>query len=54
MARLEKRGLMISIKDLQIASIALANNCTLVTHNVREFDRIIELNIEDWEIDESL
>ncbi len=36
--------------DLQIAAIALAHNLILVTHNTREFSRIPELQLEDWEI----
>ncbi|MBR8828906.1 MAG: type II toxin-antitoxin system VapC family toxin [Gomphosphaeria aponina SAG 52.96 = DSM 107014] len=47
---LEKKGTPIGPYDLQIASIAIANNLILVTHNVAEFQRIGELNIEDWEI----
>lgn len=35
--------------DLQIAAIAIANSLTLVTHNVREFSRVENLTIEDWE-----
>lgn len=48
-ADLEKRGLPIGPNDLQIASIAVANQLVLVTHNVREFRRVNGLNIEDWE-----
>jgi tRNA(fMet)-specific endonuclease VapC len=48
-ANLEKNGTPISSNDIQIASIALANNLILVTHNVREFSRIEGLKIEDWE-----
>jgi len=33
-----------------IAGIALARSCTLVTHNVREFARVTELQIEDWTV----
>lgn len=47
---LEKQGTPIGPYDLQIASIALANGCTLVTHNVSEFSRVSGLQIEDWEI----
>ncbi|MBI9085060.1 MAG: PIN domain-containing protein [Desulfobacterales bacterium] len=47
-ARLEKSGLIISERDLQIASIAKANRHTLVTHNTREFSRIAHLKVEDW------
>jgi len=39
----------ISSNDIQIASIASANNLILVTHNVREFSRIEGLQIENWE-----
>jgi tRNA(fMet)-specific endonuclease VapC len=47
---LEKRGLPIGPNDLLIASIAVANQLVLVTHNVREFERVKGLMIEDWEI----
>jgi tRNA(fMet)-specific endonuclease VapC len=46
---LEKKGTSISSNDIQIASIALANDLILVTHNVGEFSRIEGLKIEDWE-----
>ena len=48
-ADLAVRGQPIGPYDLQIAAIALANDLTLVTHNVREFGRIADLKIEDWE-----
>ena len=32
-----------------IASIALANGLTLVTHNTREFSRVPGLKLEDWQ-----
>jgi tRNA(fMet)-specific endonuclease VapC len=48
-AKLASLGLTIGPNDLLIASIALANNITLVTHNVSEFAQIISLRIEDWE-----
>ena len=35
--------------DALIASIALANNLVLVTHNTREFGRVAGLQLEDWE-----
>jgi tRNA(fMet)-specific endonuclease VapC len=47
-AQLGAQGNLIGPNDLLIASIALANNLTLVTHNTREFSRIPELRIEDW------
>ncbi len=48
-AYLAKIGQPIGPYDLQIAAIALANELTLVTHNIREFSRIPHLQIEDWE-----
>jgi tRNA(fMet)-specific endonuclease VapC len=45
---LETAGKIIGANDLYIASIALAHNGTLVTHNTNEFKRINELTIEDW------
>ena len=49
-ARLAEQGTPIGPYDLQIAAIALVNDCTLVTHNVREFGRVPELTMEDWEV----
>jgi len=49
--KLEKEGMMISERDTQIASIAMANRLIVVTHNVREFGRIDKLNVEDWAIE---
>ena len=47
-ANLEKRGLPIGPHDILIAATAKANNGTLVTHNVKEFERVAGLKIEDW------
>jgi tRNA(fMet)-specific endonuclease VapC len=47
---LESLGQLIGPYDMQIAAIALANNCTLVTHNVSEFSRVPGLVIEDWQV----
>ena len=47
-SQLEKRGLVISERDTQIASIAMANKLTVVTHKAREFSRIDRLKVEDW------
>jgi tRNA(fMet)-specific endonuclease VapC len=46
--QLEKKGLIISERDLQIASIALARRLCVVTHNRKEFDRVEKLRVEDW------
>ncbi|MBP7583793.1 MAG: type II toxin-antitoxin system VapC family toxin [Spirochaetes bacterium] len=48
-ANLEKKGTPIGPYDMQIAAIALANNFTLVTHNTKEFKRIDDILLEDWE-----
>ena len=48
-AVLERAGSRIGPNDLMIASIALANGLTLVTHNVAEFSRVPGLRIEDWQ-----
>jgi tRNA(fMet)-specific endonuclease VapC len=48
-ADLEARGTPIGPNDLMIAAIALANDLTLVTANIREFNRIGDLRVEDWE-----
>lgn len=47
-AYLEKKGCVISERDMQIAAIAQTNGLTLVTHNTREFLRIANLRVEDW------
>ncbi len=46
---LESLGAPIGPYDLQVAAIALANGCTVVTHNTEEFSRIPGLLIEDWQ-----
>jgi tRNA(fMet)-specific endonuclease VapC len=48
-ADLAHQGTPIGPNDFLIASIALANAVTLVTHNVSEFSRVAGLAVEDWE-----
>jgi tRNA(fMet)-specific endonuclease VapC len=48
-AVLKKAGTPIGPNDLLIAAIAVAHKCVLVTHNTKEFQRIPELILEDWE-----
>ena len=45
---LEQSGIPIGPMDLLIASISLANSFILVTNNIREFERIKELKLENW------
>lgn len=40
-----RQGLPTSVEDAQIAGIALANNCTLVTRNTKDFESVLSLNI---------
>ena len=49
-ADLTGRGLLIGGNDMLIAAIALASNCTLVSHNAADFSRIAGLAIEDWQV----
>lgn len=43
-------GTPIGPYDLLIAAIAIVNDLILVTHNTREFERVAELKLEDWEV----
>ena len=45
---LERRGEGIGPMDTLIASIAIANDMTLVSNNLREFKRIADLKAENW------
>jgi tRNA(fMet)-specific endonuclease VapC len=47
-AALEKAGQPIGPNDLLIASQALALGLTLVTDNIREFERVPGLKLENW------
>jgi tRNA(fMet)-specific endonuclease VapC len=48
-SQLARAGTLIGPNDLMIAAVALANRLTLVTHNVKEFSRVVGLVYEDWE-----
>jgi tRNA(fMet)-specific endonuclease VapC len=48
-AQLVAAGNPIGANDLLIAAIALANNLTVVTNNIREFSRVAGLAYEDWQ-----
>jgi len=39
---------MISDFDLLIACTAVENNLIMVTENVREFERVTDIKIENW------
>ena len=46
--QLRKQKLNIGANDLKIAAIALTLNATVVTRNLRDFQRVPNLKIEDW------
>lgn len=48
-SQLEAKGERIGPNDLLIAAIARSHNATLVTHNVKEFERVKGLKLEDWD-----
>lgn len=43
-----QQGIAVSRMDLLIASVALANNLTLVTHNTADYRNVPELRLDDW------
>ena len=49
-AALAKKGSPIGPYDIQLAGQALSKGLIFVTHNTREFNRIPNLQVEDWAI----
>jgi tRNA(fMet)-specific endonuclease VapC len=47
---LVKMKLGVGKMDLRIAAIALENNAIVVTANTRDFERVPNLQIEDWTV----
>lgn len=47
-ARLKTKGTIISDLDLFIGATAIVSDMTLVTRNVREFERMENIKIENW------
>lgn len=45
---LEKKGIVIGINDLHIAAHARSEGLILVSNNVREFERVEGLRLENW------
>ena len=50
-AALERQGKPIGGNDLLIAAHCRALNYILVTHNLKEFSRVENLEIEDWTVE---
>lgn len=49
-ADLKKKGTPIGVMDMLIAAHAKATDCILVTNNMKEFERVDKLLIENWAI----
>ena len=47
-AALERKGTPIGVNDLHIAGHARSEGLTLVTNNLKEFDRVEALRLENW------
>lgn len=47
-ANLSQQGTPIGPYDVMIAGQAIAHNLVLITHNIKEFERVSELRFEDW------
>ncbi len=49
-AHFQKQGTPIGVMDMLIAAHAKAEGMVLVTNNVREFERVPELTVENWSV----
>ena len=49
-AQLESRGQTIGVNDLHIAAHARSEGLTLVSNNLREFERVEALQVANWAI----
>lgn len=47
-AHLQRKGTHIGTMDMLIAGHARAQGCTLVTNNIKEFERVPGLQVENW------
>ena len=45
---LERHGTPIGPYDVQIAAQALAKGLTVLTHDMKEFQRVLDIKVEDW------
>jgi tRNA(fMet)-specific endonuclease VapC len=49
-ARLRKQGLLVDDFDILIGATAIFNNLVMVTNNVAHFNRLTNIEIEDWTV----
>ena len=47
-ADLERKGMPIGVNDLHIAGHARSEGLTLITNNLREFERVEALRLDNW------
>ena len=47
-AQLEKKGTPIGPYDLLIAGLARSRDMILVTSNIKEFEKVADLHLENW------
>ena len=47
-AELERNGKTLGVNDLHIAGHARSEGLTLVSNNLKEFDRVAGLRLENW------
>jgi tRNA(fMet)-specific endonuclease VapC len=46
--RLQAQRIRIGTMDLKIAAIALSQNATLLSRNLKDFTKVPDLKVEDW------
>jgi tRNA(fMet)-specific endonuclease VapC len=47
---LRKKGMTVGHNDMMIAGTAIVNNMTLVTNNTKHYEKIDDLEIDNWSI----
>lgn len=47
-ARLARSGIVLPLADGEIAAVAVQSSPTLVTRNVRDFEAVEELKVQNW------
>jgi tRNA(fMet)-specific endonuclease VapC len=50
-ARLRKKGIPLDDFDLLIGATAIANRLVLITRNTSDFDRLKNIELENWTLD---